>query len=131
MTKRLEAIGFDRPFIGENQERVEDRLAAIDPTRKAIRYVGECVKFGLRSDPDPIGEVISANTSEVLLMPYVSVLPIPGQAPAIALVIEGKPLSVSPSAIERIEPVPKDYLEAYVLGLKSEYNIQGENKNGS
>lgn len=131
MTPRLEAIGFDRPFIGKNQEKVEDRLAAIDSTRKAVRYVGECVKFGLRSDPDVIGEIISANTSEVLLMPYVSILPIPGKAPAIALIVEGKPLSVNPIAIERIEPVPRDYLEAYVLGLKSEYNIQGDKQNGS
>lgn len=121
MTKsQIRPIGFDRPFVGENTEGLDYMMPASDPTRRAVKYIGSYVKFGLQGDPDAIGKVVAANSSEALLMPYVSVLPIPGQAPAVALITEGQPLSVNPAAIVRAEPVPEDYLEAYVLGFKSD-----------
>ncbi len=129
MTRRLEAIGFERPFLKESCGTVEDCVATTDPMRKAMRYEGQSVRMGLEGNPDTFGHIISANAGEILMMPYVSVLPIPGQAPNVALVTEGKPLSINPKIVERVEPVPAEYLEAYVKGLKLEYN-QGEGENG-
>lgn len=114
-------IGFERDDFNVRTEGNTDYLTPVsDPSTKAIKYVGECVRFGFQTVPDALGKVVGANSSEVLLMPYVSVLPIPGQSPAVALVTEGRPLSVNPSAAIRSEPVPEGYLEAYVLGYKSE-----------
>jgi hypothetical protein len=117
------------PIVDKTLQEIQEGVAVHDPFRRAMRYIGDYVKMDRFSDSaaDKLGKIVAANENEILLMPYVSILPIPGKDPVVQLVEEGKPLSVSARTINDIELVTREYVDAFVPAYKEQFAMGGQN----
>jgi len=126
----------ERKMIGFDRERVEqipefrDGISVSDPTRRAMRYIDDYVVIDRipEGGEDVHGKIISANSNEILLLPYVSVLSVPGSDPLVRMVEDGKPMSVHPRTVNDIQEVGREYLDMCVLGLQRKYGETGDEK---